>query len=338
MPTDGSPEEKGDKLIKDKPNRKESLLSNRANKPQLTPEEQELAYELKAQMMRTIEVQNTKLKTELALHDKMQELRVTTPSHRNRIDECNLSRTNLVKLMRLYEKRANEATNNVVDLKQELQKSQFMTQKFQSLYESEKRKNSSPGQKTLFSKGDEQNEISHTCTDSETASTQGSRMRRPFTPMMRPQSMAGFRFDDFQRKSEYLIMENENLKQEIIRLKNDNARLIQQTKHAESDRATMCHQIITRDMSRKQLVNKLEKERKEHRQLNKSLTRQAADWLQQKKMAQQLEEEMRWNQVGPVAVLGAEGRTYSHKVTKNVYQPHMMMPVEKYAGTTSSHF
>jgi hypothetical protein len=39
---------------------------------------------------------------------------------------------------------------------------------------------------------------------------------------------------------QHLIIENEALKQEIIRLKNDNARLIQQTKHAESDRAAMC--------------------------------------------------------------------------------------------------
>jgi hypothetical protein len=84
------------------------------SKLRLSPEEQELAYELKVQMMRSIEVQNNKLKTELGLHSKMDELRVTTPSLRSRVEETNLSRTNLVKLMRLYEKKANEGRFHVI--------------------------------------------------------------------------------------------------------------------------------------------------------------------------------------------------------------------------------
>jgi hypothetical protein len=94
----------------------------------------------------------------------------------------------------------------VIDLKEELQKSQFMAQKFQNLYESEKRNNSSPRHKTSVSKEDERDETS---ADSETASTQASqssRTRRPFTPVTRPQTVAGFRFDDFQRRNEVILL------------------------------------------------------------------------------------------------------------------------------------
>ena len=71
-------------------------------RPRLTNEEQDIVYELKAQAMRNTLVQNAKLKNELDMVDKVVDLRQAYI--RKQRDNSSLSRVNLVKLMRKYEK------------------------------------------------------------------------------------------------------------------------------------------------------------------------------------------------------------------------------------------
>ena len=71
----------------------------------LTPEEQELAYELKAGMMRKLETQNAQLKTELNLQKRMREKikedkRLCSPKKYE-----NMTQSNAVKLVKLFERK-----------------------------------------------------------------------------------------------------------------------------------------------------------------------------------------------------------------------------------------
>lgn len=74
----------------------------------LSPDEQEMTYELKAQLMRNIEMQNQKLKTELTLHEKMNESKLLNQQNRKLHEDSTLSRTNTLRLMKMFEKKAKD--------------------------------------------------------------------------------------------------------------------------------------------------------------------------------------------------------------------------------------
>ena len=74
----------------------------------LTPEEQELAYELKAGMMRKLETQNAQLKTELDLQNKMKDRIKQDKASMNRKKYDTISHTNAVKLLKMYERKNKE--------------------------------------------------------------------------------------------------------------------------------------------------------------------------------------------------------------------------------------
>ena len=74
----------------------------------LSPDEQELTYELKAQLMRNIEMQNQKLKTELTLHEKMNESKLLNQQNRKLHEDSTMSRTNTLRLMKMFEKKAKD--------------------------------------------------------------------------------------------------------------------------------------------------------------------------------------------------------------------------------------
>ena len=77
----------------------------------MTPEEQEMAYELRANMSHKTHEQNTRLSSEIAMNRNLQEMRRKQQekvySTRTDPDE-RLSRINAIKLMRMYERRAKE--------------------------------------------------------------------------------------------------------------------------------------------------------------------------------------------------------------------------------------
>ena len=74
----------------------------------LTPEEQELAYELKANMMRKLDKQNEKLETEILLNEKLKNIKKSGNTV-EKSKRCNsTSFTNAIKLMKMYERKAKE--------------------------------------------------------------------------------------------------------------------------------------------------------------------------------------------------------------------------------------
>ncbi|XP_061187620.1 uncharacterized protein LOC133195708 [Saccostrea echinata] len=274
-----------------------------SSKQQLSPDEQELTYELKAQLMRNIEMQNQKLKTELTLHEKMNESKMLNQQNRKLHDESTMSRTNTLRLMKMFEKKAKAADEKLKEMQRELHKSQQLTKKYQQLLELEKRKmGGGSGHVTPVSVGD----------DGES----------PRVPPPSSYSLLGgnVRVNDIIRKNEVLLEENSNLKREIQRLKQDNATLIKKTKHAMSDKDEIIkriqtlyaenakmqsqlakersqHRLDNSNMRNRTLSRDLSREKSQHNLLARSLTRQASDWIMLKKQLAQFDEEYKWSQV-----------------------------------------
>ena len=114
--------------------------------------------------------------------------------------------------------------------------------------------------------------------------------------------------------SKGLLVEVASLKADVKRLQIENGDLIRKLKGAHEDahylRVTdkiikyygcdcffFQSQVCTNMADRVELQKRLEKSHRRYRQLEASLTRQAGDWITQKKLAQQIEEEMKWTKV-----------------------------------------
>ena len=76
----------------------------------MKPEEQEMAYEIKSQLLKNVEIQNQKLKTEFTLHEKMAESRMLNQQNKRLTDDVTLSRANSMRLIKLFERKAKEGT------------------------------------------------------------------------------------------------------------------------------------------------------------------------------------------------------------------------------------
>lgn len=74
----------------------------------LDPDDQEMAYELKSQLLKNVEIQNQKLKTEFTLHEKMTESRLLSQQNKRLHDDVTLSRANSMRLIKVFERKAKE--------------------------------------------------------------------------------------------------------------------------------------------------------------------------------------------------------------------------------------
>ncbi|XP_052782013.1 inner centromere protein-like isoform X2 [Mya arenaria] len=254
----------------------------------LEPEEQEMAYEIKSQLMKNIEIQNQKLKTEFTLHEKMTESRMLSQQNKRLHDDVSMSRANSMRLIKMFERKAKEADFKLKEMALEVTRSQDLAEKYKSLYELERRKNGkdgdhlppvSDGQDNLPNK-----ESTYTFLGGNT------------------------RVNDVIRKNEVLREENDDLRREVRRLKEDNQRFLKQTKIAMGDRDQMLHKLETSESNRRNLLKRLDKEKGQHQMLSKSLTRQASDWILLKKQIAQFDEEYRWSQVIGLWLKNAKSR------------------------------
>lgn len=117
-------------------NKKDAQLFSEKHGFRLTPEEQELAYTLKAKMMCRLDEQNSKLKQELAIHHQLKQLKQQqrqSMSARSGQDQ-KLTHSNAIKLMRMYKRRANEAEEEITRLQSDLAKAEELSQRYRNMY------------------------------------------------------------------------------------------------------------------------------------------------------------------------------------------------------------
>nr|XP_006824185.1 PREDICTED: dynactin subunit 1-like [Saccoglossus kowalevskii] len=107
---------------------------------ELSNQEKELTLQLKSQMAKNVELQNGRLKTELALHERIEALKLMSQTNKRLQADVNTSRSNSQKLLKLFDKRAKEAERRLTEMEEELKRTQENAKKYQDLYETEKRK------------------------------------------------------------------------------------------------------------------------------------------------------------------------------------------------------
>jgi len=73
-----------------------------------------MAYEIKSQLMKNIEIQNQKLKTEFTLHEKMTESRMLSQQNKRLHEDVTMSRANSMRLIKMFERKAKEGSYIIV--------------------------------------------------------------------------------------------------------------------------------------------------------------------------------------------------------------------------------
>ncbi|KAK7478568.1 hypothetical protein BaRGS_00030167 [Batillaria attramentaria] len=257
----------------------------------LTPEQQETLYQLKASRMGAMKAQNQALKRELVMNQRKDKL-LKARHARNE----SYSGSDTLRVVHALECKVRSADLKIKALQDELHKSQQMALKYRELYENSQR----------------ESEGSANLNTSANSQGRGNKSARP-APKPAPlpeQSFVGpaTNINDVVRKNECLLEENEVLKREVQRLKRDNAELVLMTKGAATSRDSVFNS-----------------------QLSRSMTRQTADWIEGKRQQQSVETQLRWTEISPVAPHGSKERFREHRAKENTDQPRQMYPVESYA-------
>lgn len=263
----------------------------------MSPEDQENAYQLKACMMPQVYSQSKALQAELLLYNRRNELRNLRKQHQvsyNR--ETNLSAATTLHIINMYEKKARAAEQRADSLQEELNKTK----------------------------------------DGAGTQSSPKPMSGPIRTEKTQSQVPVAKVEDLTKKNQILFEESQDQKREIQRLKRENADLFLQVKHASQERNHAVSQLSTSEMARRDLLTRLHRQKAQHDRLSRSLTRQSADWIEARKMRDQGEEEFRWRQVGHAAPHGAYGRTWSHPVPRNTDQPRNMYPVTAYAEPSAA--
>ncbi|XP_070558135.1 myosin-2 heavy chain-like isoform X2 [Ptychodera flava] len=306
---------------------------NEAQSWQGTTGEEELNYQLLEQMSRNVEMQNSKMKTELALYERIEALKLLGQTNKRLQADVNTSRGNTQKLLKLFDKRAKEAEKRLSDIEEELKRSQEVGQRYQDLYEVEKRKSqtkNTPRTDRTDIQGDGQEDNKD--EKEEGGGGGGQKGEKSEKRVSSAKNRTASLYSDLQRKYQNLTDENDKFKTEIKRLKQENDDLFKRAKEAGSCLQILKSQVATSFADREKLQKQLRRQKLEQQKLERAMTKQANDWIESKKQQQRQEEEYRWSQIGAVSTgtVGAERRLYANTVTKQDDTPRDI-PVEHWA-------
>ncbi|XP_077984919.1 uncharacterized protein LOC144439495 isoform X1 [Glandiceps talaboti] len=299
--------------------------------------ESELSSQLKVQMTKNVELQNAKMKTELALHERIEALKLLGETNKRLQADVNTSRNNSQKVLRLFDKKAKEAEKRLTEMEDELKRSQEVSKKYQDLYEAEKRKNvtkANTGQNHSETQGDSKDGVDDEEEDEEEGEEDkdGSDKKDRKKRASSAKQKVSVSYSDLQRKYQTLLDENGALKEDTKRLKYENEDLYKRAKEAGSCLQILKSQVATSFADREKLQKQLRKQKLEQQKLERSMTRQVKEWIEDKKQQHREEEEYRWSQINPVSASGAEKRTYVHPVTKQEDTPRDI-PVAQWADS-----
>ncbi|KAK6175761.1 hypothetical protein SNE40_014154 [Patella caerulea] len=236
---------------------------------------------------------------ELALQEKVNELKLLNEQKSKLQEDCNLSRTNSMKLVNMFERKAKEANSKLQAMQEELKRSHELSNRYRDLYESERQKQRSQG---VTSKSGNKTDKE----EKKIAGKNNEESKRQEAPNCQSMLGHGVRVNDIIRKNECLSQEIVSLQKEVSQLRHENIDLMKRAKESMTDRDKLLHQLDTSEKARAELIKNLQKEKGQKQQLERSMTKQASDWIQRKKQVQQYEDEFRWSQVGHVSSTGEQ--------------------------------
>ncbi|XP_030827813.1 uncharacterized protein LOC583748 isoform X3 [Strongylocentrotus purpuratus] len=246
-----------------------------------------LEFQLKSQLNHNVLLHKEKAELETRLKEHMETLK-ESGKQADKLDEDIVETKKQMKsLLDMFEGKAIEAENRIGELREAMERTQEKARQYQAMYEAEKETNyklekehKEAGERTRvkMENGDDEGDGLGPVLVSRSQTSSAKRAKS--TPI-----------DPYHIVPQYqcVVEENKVLKAEVDRLLNDNVHLIKKSKQAQRDIETIQNHVATCSGQRDELRRRLKKEQDDKRKLSSSMTRQASDWITQKKMVKDIE-------------------------------------------------
>lgn len=243
-------------------------------------EENSIQYQLRSQLDRNVILQKEKAELELHLAEKLKAINLSQDKNSELEQELESTKDSLQKLVESYEENATKAEEQLKKLEEDLKKSQEKGKEYNSLLksnskESAKKSNKTPSESVSGKNGSRATAAHSTATSLPNPS-------------------------DIDDRYMSLLEENRRQREEIQRLKAENTYLIKQNKQATTDMDMMQKHVATCTAQRQEMQIRLKRQQEEHQRLAKSLTKQAADWINEKKTIKETESTNRMKKIGAI--------------------------------------
>ncbi|XP_041458435.1 nuclear matrix constituent protein 1a-like isoform X2 [Lytechinus variegatus] len=286
-----------------------------------------LEFQLKSQLNHNVLLHKEKAELETRLKEHMGTLKESGKQADKLEEEIVETKKQMKNLLDMFEEKAVEAENRIGELHEAMERTQEKANQYQAMYEAEKESN------YRFEKEHkerEKNRFKMENGDDEGDGLGPVLISRPQTSVKRSKSTP---IDPYHIDPQYqsVMEENKALKAEVDRLVNDNVHLLKKSKQAQRDIETIQNHVATCSGQRDELRRRLKKEQEEKRKLSSSMTRQASDWIMQKKMVKDIEHYSKAGKIQPESTLSASVRYRSHPIKVNEDKPRNI-PVESWSS------
>ncbi|XP_072027417.1 uncharacterized protein [Amphiura filiformis] len=234
----------------------------------------------------------------MRLDEQIRAYRITGEMTIKLQEEFEASKKMLMEMADSMDNRTTEAEEKLSELQEETKEAQKLAGKYQEKYESERHKN----QETMSSQN-----------SSNSSGSSNLNQRRSKSALPRPAEI----------DSRYMsvVEENSKLRNEVKRLRDDNKDLVKKTKGAIKDVDFVQQHIATCTAQKFELQKRLHKEQEQNRRLSANMTKQAADWVTEKKMTKTSENTGKIKNIHSESVFDGPTRLKSHHVKMNEDRP-----------------
>ncbi|XP_071491394.1 uncharacterized protein [Diadema antillarum] len=298
----------------------------------LSEQKSTLEFQLRSQLNHNVALHEEKAELETRLKEHMTTLKESGRQADKLEEELVETKRQIKDLLDLFEGKALEAEKRISELHVAMNGTQERAQKFQAMYEAEKEANlrreraekeRMQARMSLVEEGNEGDSEDGGLGPVLVSSRPQTSVKRAKSAPINPQNVDPLYLS--------VIEENKRLKAEVERLRVDNADLMIKSKRSQRDIETIQNHVATCSTQREELRRRLRKEQDEHRKLSTSMTRQASDWIMQKKMVKEIDHHTKVSKVLPESTLTASTRYRSHPIKANEDKPRNI-PVESWSS------
>jgi chromosome segregation ATPase len=303
----------------------EKLVQQTAGVKVQDSEAEQLRHKLKEQVLKNVELEGALLRAELGLQQRGEAGRALETRVQRLDAELQQARLASSRAVKQFERRTTEANKKLSDMTAELSKAQEHARRFQDLLTAERRK-----QKSLKHALEQELSKKEAGQGAGLSATAQRAYVETLSESLSPhtKSHGPVRVDDVIRKNEVVLVENRGLRAEVRRLHVENSDLLRKVRFADSNAHYMRNQVVSNIADRAELLRRLDKAETQYKELECSLTQQAAEWVRQKRREKKAEKTIRWAQVEPIPELGASERTWN--VTSKAQTQGRSIPVHKW--------
>ncbi|XP_071817107.1 uncharacterized protein [Apostichopus japonicus] len=251
--------------------------------------ENSIQHQFRSQLDRNVSLQKEKAELELSLAEKVKLADVAKEQNGELQEELQSTKDSMQKLVESYEENTTKAEEQLKKLQDDLQKAQEKSSEYQSLLEKNSRDKSKKSTKTQNGSTSGVKNAPRTTAavhaSSSSSSSSSSSLPNP---------------SDIDDRYMSLLEENRRYREEIQRMKAENTYLIKQNRQVIGDMDMMQKHVATCTSQRQELQIRLRRQQEEHQRLTKTMTKQAADWINEKKTIKNTENHTKLKKIGAI--------------------------------------